>query len=1072
MLPYRRWPRAAAVVLWVLLPLTARAADDGFGSRRHSQNAALFSRAFYEKNVAYLASDALEGRGTGQEGIDKAAEFIAAWFEKCGVEPAGDKDTYFQNFTLKLSNRIGPGTRLAIGVRGRTSRKPARLNEEYTPFPFSKSASFRGDVVFAGYGIVSDDLEYNDYGDLDVADKVVLILRRSPKYAEFSEGDMSFRAKAVRASARDAAALLVVNPDGDEDGDNLYNFDGSAGAGFGFGGGSYGIPMVHVRRSVADRMLKAGGLGDVTTLQKRIESRQRPVSAALKGVSVRGRVNIEPVESPVRNVAGLIPGEGPQSDEIIVLGAHYDHLGIRHKGEDNFNPEKDISNGADDNASGTALIMTLADAYTRGERPNRSLLLLLFTGEERGLLGSQYFANHPTVDLKKCVAMLNFDMVGRLKDEKLEVGGMRTGDFTEMVDRLAEPYGLAIKDGGGGSGPSDHTSFYNKDIPVLFFFTGLHKQYHRPEDDTPLLNMEGVIRIAKFAADCIDTIDAEAAPPKFSEDTRRARLARQDADNDEDDAQPRPGRVRLGIMPSPDDTEPGVLVAEVSEDSPARRAGVRTGDRIVKLGDSEIETFDDLRSALAKYRRDDKANLTVRRGGEIFVLDVSFSRGEARSAVKKAEPSKQDPHPTVQPPKPKLADIPTEIDRRFEERLALDIEAAKSVYEFQLSDIERFRAEYDLFLGSCDNSDIELETLERLTTEESLSILSKKLEWEACSNSKVEDLPISADLQRMVEADPTIRTLEERVFAAEEALAAAVAKKSTDDVVASAKAMRDFAADRLTAERAQKILACQLERRETAKQSFLEAQERLVSLKDRLIEAKARIHNRDAKCSRLARMIEDRDRLRRNYEALLEQRHAFKIVPRLAELSALIRESLKDRQDDFDVVLRLDPAHAGGPIEVVLRPRALANSPADRKLPGANLPFLPAPSEKNPKKPAKTLAASGKIASNHSDAPSDDSGRETMPGVRLGIMPTYGEATEDGYEISGVVEDGPAAKAGMKDSDRIYQIGDDRIKDIYSYMEALRKYKSGDNVKVVVLRAGKKVTLAIKTAAQKSREAA
>ncbi|HKQ46459.1 MAG TPA: M28 family peptidase [Phycisphaerae bacterium] len=853
MLTYRRWPRAAAVYLWILLPLTVQAADDGLGARRHSQNAALFSQAAYEKNVAHLASDDLEGRGTGQEGIDKAAEYIAAWFEKCGVEPAGDKETYFQNFTLKLSNRIGPGTRLAIGVRGRTSRKPAKLNEEFTPFPFSKSASFRGDVVFAGYGIVSDDLDYNDYGDLDVADKVVLILRRSPKFADFSEADMSFRAKASRASARDAAALIVVNPDGDEDSDKLYNFDGSAGAGFGFGGGSYGIPMIHVRRSVADRMLKAGGLGDVTSLQKRIESRKRPVSAALKGVSVRGRVNIEPVESPVRNVAGFIPGDGPQSDEIIVLGAHYDHLGIRHKGEDNFNPAKDISNGADDNASGTALIMTLADAYTRGERPNRSLLLLLFTGEERGLLGSHYFANHPTVDLKECVAMLNFDMVGRLKDDKLEVGGMRTGDFTEMVDRLAEPYGLAIKDGGGGSGPSDHTSFYNKDIPVLFFFTGIHKQYHRPEDDTHLLNIDGAIRIAKFAADCIDEIDADPQPPKFSEDTRRAQLARQDAEEEEGDAAPRRGRVRLGIMPSPDDTESGVLVAEVSDDSPAKRAGVREGDRIVKLGDAEIESFDDLAAALSEFRRGDTTRLMVRRAGKPFGMDVTFGRRGRRDARQVGDDAGE-----------RLVRLARELAKDSSIKVHVQIKDAGGEWRIEFSELDR-------------------------------ESLGKVL-------------------------DELITFLEE--------------SKSGGNYTISLGFEFPPGLHRIT------------------------------------IQKKARVDSADAK-------------------------------------SPTVRKQKE----------RLAP-------------------------------------------------------DSHARAPSDDSGRNTMPGVRLGIMPTYGEATEDGYEISGVVEDGPAAKAGMKDSDRIYQIGQERIKDVYSYMEALRKYKAGDEVKVVVLRDGKKVTLTIKTAAQKSREAA
>ncbi|MCA9283449.1 MAG: M20/M25/M40 family metallo-hydrolase, partial [Phycisphaerales bacterium] len=218
-----------------------------------------------------------------------------------------------------------------------------------------------------------------------------------------------------------------------------------------------GLPIMHVTPAFANRMLAAGGLQDIKTLQDRIERTQAPASAPLEGVSARGRVEIEPVYSDVRNVVGMIPGTGPQKDEIIVLGAHYDHLGIRNKDKADFDPTKDISNGADDNASGTAMLMQFAKAYTQGDAPNRTLVLVAFTGEELGLLGSAHFAKEPTVDLDKCIAMLNFDMVGRLKDDMLEVGGMRTGGFEAIIDDLAQPYGFDIRDGGGGRGPSDHT---------------------------------------------------------------------------------------------------------------------------------------------------------------------------------------------------------------------------------------------------------------------------------------------------------------------------------------------------------------------------------------------------------------------------------------------------------------------------------------------------------------------------------------------------------------------------------------------------------------------------------------
>lgn len=642
---------------------------------KHSQDDALFSGSLYHDWIEYLASDALEGRGTGQEGIDKAADYIVETFERYGVRPAGDDGTYFQNFTVQLRRVIGDDSRLSIGTRGRRTRQPARLNEDFVPFPFSDAGRFKGEVVFAGYGIVSNDEDepaYNDYAKIDVTGKVVLVLRRGPAFAEFGMRHQSFRAKARKARDRDAAAVLIVNRAGDEGG--LYGRERRR------GGGSRpsGIPMLHITRETADGMLAAAGMPDLAELEERIEKTGQPVSAPLEGVSVRGYADIRPVESKARNVVGLIPGTGPQSDEIIVLGAHYDHLGIRKKGEPDFDPEKHISNGADDNASGTALVMTMARVFTEGARPNRSILLMTFTGEERGLLGSQHFARHPTVDLDRCVAMFNFDMVGRLKNDRLEVGGMRTGGFEETILELGEAYGLEIKDGGGGSGPSDHTSFYRKDIPVLFFFTGLHKQYHRPEDDTHLINVEGAMRIARLAADVIDDIDERAEPPVFEKDTRRARIARQDEEKDKK-AEAGDGRVsedrgegvRLGILPEADGGS-GVLVARVMEGSAAERAGMKTGDRILWIGKGRIEGIEDAIRSLRRFKKGDETLVVVERDGKKLDLTARFGAGKP-AAVARAEPGEttkkkrvENPHgnidedsPVVSMPPVRLGILPT-----------------------------------------------------------------------------------------------------------------------------------------------------------------------------------------------------------------------------------------------------------------------------------------------------------------------------------------------------------------------------------------------------------------------------
>jgi len=830
--PYHRPLVSRSILLLLLLAIPASARDDR-GAGTHSRDASLFPQDEYLGHIRYLASDELEGRGTGQEGIDKAAEYIADYFEKFGVEPAGDDGTYFQNFTLKLRKQIGEGTRLAVGLEGRRTRAPAKLRQDFVPFPFSGNGAFKGDVVFAGYGMVEED--FNEYEGLDVSGKVVLVMRRAPRFRDFGFMPQSFRAKARKAAARDAAAVIVVNPPDDEEGDKLFEFDGPSAGGGMFGSRSVGLPLVQVRREVAERMLKSAGLPGLADLQKQIEETKKPVSAALKGVSVKGAVKLEQVESPVRNIVGLIPGTGPQKEEIIILGGHYDHLGIRNKGQEGFDPAKDISNGADDNASGTALVMNMARVYTQGQRPNRSILLMLFTAEELGLLGSYHFVNNPTVDLEKVVAMLNFDMVGRLKNDKLEVGGMRTGGFEEMVLRMAKPYGLKIKDGGGGRGPSDHTSFYNKKIPVLFFFTGIHKQYHQPTDDTPLINAEGAIRIARFAADIVDEIDARPERPTFTADTSRATIARQD---DEETGQPqRPGiaermrdRPRLGIRPDMDAEEQGVVIAEVIEGGVADKAGLKAGDCIVRIGKAKIEAMEDLMEAMGKIKPGDRVGIEARRGARTIKVTAQF--GERR----------QD----------------------------------------------------------------------------------------------------------------------------------AIAARPTEGVK----------------------------------------------------------------------------------------------VEQIADLLAAVKKALEDKDRSVEVSIRVEPGKPDG-YEITLRVRA---SGAARRAEGREERAESAPRRGAEPAREQRKARSQEVDAHGGDADADE--RAEMPPVRLGIMPSYGESEGEGYEISGVVDGGPAAKAGMKDSDRIYKIGDRKITDVYGYMDALRKYKPGDVVEVVVIRDGRKVTLKIRTAPQKSREAA
>ncbi len=862
------------------LPISLLASDG-----RHSRDESLFAITEYTDYVTHLASDELEGRGTGQPGIDLAAEYIADAFESYGVKPAGDNGTYFQNFTLALKRRIADDTKLDYAKSGRRARIPMVLHDDFRPFPFSASKAFEGGVVFVGYGIVDDDQDYNEYEDVDVTDKVVMVIRRGPEFAEFDPAaHQTFRAKASRANARGAAAMLIVNRPGDEDG--LYPFDESTG---GFGSASYGIPMLHITENTADALLNAADMPSLQELQKKIDEDQAPASAELKGVSVRGEVKIEPIDSPVRNVVGLIPGTGPQADEIIVLGAHYDHLGIRNKGEPHFNPETDISNGADDNASGTALVMMMARVYTKGEAPNRSILLILFTGEELGLLGSAHFTKNPTVDLSKCVAMLNFDMVGRLKNDRLEVGGMRTGGFEDMVMALGDEYGLTIRDGGGGRGPSDHTHFYNNKIPVLFFFTGLHRQYHKPDDDTHLVNFEGAMRIARFAADVIDYIDARPERPAYKEDTRRAAITRQDDEGDSagrgrrdgdgarrdrqrsrrpqadaPETAPTPRGVRLGIVPDEDDGD-GVPVAEVADGSPAALAGVKPGDRIVRIGKIDIKTLDDAVEALSKLQIGDETSLGIVRKDKTLDLKVLF-----------AAPA----------PAPAPAAGPASDDENMLAVMAGRVEAV----------VKRIQSE---------KSDAKVTSFTLKTKKDSISV----------------EVDVSEFKTAMEVVEPFVKSLPE------------------------------------------------------------------------LIKSDSAGHN-----------------------------------------GATVHIKVTWPAGSFETSVNLRVNKSGDKIS--------AHGGADAH------------------------AKAG--AHGHGGAAESEEVRETMPAVRLGIMPTYGEGEGEGYEIEGVIEGGPAATAGMKDGDRIYKIGDKKITNVYEYMDALRSFKPGDEIPIVIIRDGKKIDLKVKASGAKT----
>ena len=378
--------------------------------------------------------------------------------------------------------------------------------------------------------------------------------------------------------------------------------------------------MIHVTRTLADDILAAGGLPSSETLFDRINRKHKPASAALAGVTLKGDSGLK--LSKIKNVIGILPGAGPLAHEYVVIGGHYDHLGNvpprRMPNMGDFDPsEARIHNGADDNASGTAGVMELARIYTSGPKPRRSLVFMGFAGEEIGLLGSAHFAKNPTVPLENIVAMINLDMIGRLEGRSVEIWGTGSAkEFGPLVDKHARSIpGLEVNNITEMRRDSDHASFYGKDIPVIFAFSGMHPDYHRPSDDYDKIDYDGTVGILRFIETVADDIIQADARPTFQKAPMRSRSGRFGV------------KVRMGFMPEPLGTsdKPGVGVLEVSDDQPAQKAGMQAGDRIIAIDGKPVKDIMDYMKVLRPFSPGDEVEITVRRNDRDLTLKLTLA---------------------------------------------------------------------------------------------------------------------------------------------------------------------------------------------------------------------------------------------------------------------------------------------------------------------------------------------------------------------------------------------------------------------------------------------------------------
>jgi hypothetical protein len=446
------------------------------------------------RHVRTLAADEMTGRGVDTPGIGLARDYIAREFKEYGLLPGGDNGGYFQRLEVVTGVEVREPSAASLEKTPQLA-----LDADWLPLGLSASGTAEGELVFVGYGITAKEYGYDDYAGVDVTGKIALVLRYEPPP---KNSDSPFRkqpqasryaplqAKVANAREHGAAGLILVDLSAPKEGQRelIPTWRSLA-------RGADNLIAAHIRRAIVEQRLQAAGLS-LTELKDKIDREEKPSSIAVPSVTAALTVKLEKITRPTDNVVAILPGADPKlKQENIVVGAHYDHLGLGRFGSTDASAEGQIHHGADDNASGTAVMMSLAARLSRlPERPPRTIVFVAFTGEELGLHGSRFFVNHPPFPLGSIKAMINLDMVGRMKDNRITAAAVDSAkEFRDLIGRAAQGLDITMRAGGGSS---DHASFYGKEIPALHFFTGMHPDYHKPSDTWDKLNIQGMVKVS------------------------------------------------------------------------------------------------------------------------------------------------------------------------------------------------------------------------------------------------------------------------------------------------------------------------------------------------------------------------------------------------------------------------------------------------------------------------------------------------------------------------------------------------------------------------------------------------
>jgi len=558
-------------------------------------------------HIRYLSHENREGRLPGTRGSKDVIAYLIKNLKSYGVKPAFGK-SYTQPFDIKTGLQLGPLNYLVI------NKDTMDVDSDYLPLFFSANGNFSGEVVFAGYGfqINEKELKWDDYEGLDVKEKWVIVMRHSPErnqphsiYASHS----SLHKKMLVAKDNGAKGIIFVSQIEDED---LYPLEYVPGF------KNNEAPAIILSKNRANKIFGRVGWS-IKKIQDEMNRSLKPLSFQLGVLNFNATINLEPIVKKGANVVGEIRSRNREfRDEYILIGAHFDHIGMGGVGSGSRKPEENqIHPGADDNASGTAGLLELAQKLSANiNHLKRSVLFVGFDAEEKGLLGSKHFIESSPIKVENITTMINMDMIGRMSDSSYTVGGVGTSpSFEYLLDSLKKGRSFNLIMNNPGFGPSDHAAFYTKDIPVLFFFSGFHDEYHTPLDTWQLINLQGEKHILDFIYDLTYYLSRTPRRPAFQESGPKTGQM----------GSPKKFTVTFGIMPSYTSSEEGLEVDGISRsDGPAAIAGIRKGDVIKYINEKPISDIYEYMERLSTLKVGMTVPVLIERDGENILLEVTF----------------------------------------------------------------------------------------------------------------------------------------------------------------------------------------------------------------------------------------------------------------------------------------------------------------------------------------------------------------------------------------------------------------------------------------------------------------